>query len=385
MGRKKILLVGPAYPYRGGNPLYVSFVYDILKDYFDIQIINYKLLYPSILFPGTTQKDVSGKTIKNVPSIRLINSINPFSWLKTANFIKEQNADLVIFDWWNPFFGPSHYSISKLIKKKYKNKILFITENVISHEGRVIDRFLTKIGLKNANYYLALSNIVENDLKKLYAKPVYRSELPIYDGYSFDEIFNQEKEKENLGYKKDDIVILFFGYVRKYKGLNILIDSIPEVVSRNSKIKFLVVGEFYDSYDKYLNQINNLKIKEYVKILNKFVPNEDVGKYYTAADLVALPYLSATQSGILNIAYGFRKPVLVTKVGGLADDVIEGKTGFVVEPQNSDEIANKILHFTENKDKINFTINIEDKIKNHKFFEMPKLIGEIIEKIENKI
>jgi glycosyltransferase involved in cell wall biosynthesis len=382
LSRKKILLIGPAYPYRGGNPLYVSFVYDILKDYFDIKIINYKLLYPSILFPGTTQKDVSGKTIKNVPSIRLINSINPFSWLKTANFIKEQNADLVIFDWWNPFFGPSHYSISKLIKKKYKNKILFITENVISHEGRFIDRFLTKLGLKNANYYLALSNIVENDLKKLYAKPVYRSELPIYDGYSFNEIFNQEKEKENLGYKKDDIVILFFGYVRKYKGLSILIDSIPEVVSRNSKIKFLVVGEFYDSYDKYLNQIDKLKIKENIKVLNKFVPNEDVGKYYSAADLVALPYLSATQSGILNIAYGFRKPVIVTRVGGLADDVIEGETGFVVEPQNPYEIANKIQYFAEKKDKINFKSNIEKKIKNHKFNEMPKLIGEII---ENKI
>jgi glycosyltransferase involved in cell wall biosynthesis len=382
LSRKKILLIGPAYPYRGGNPLYVSFVYDILKDYFDIKIINYKLLYPSILFPGTTQKDVSGKTIKNVPSIRLINSINPFSWLKTANFIKEQNADLVIFDWWNPFFGPSHYSISKLIKKKYKNKILFITENVISHEGRFIDRFLTKLGLKNANYYLALSNIVENDLKKLHAKPVYRSELPIYDGYSFNEIFNQEKEKENLGYKKDDIVILFFGYVRKYKGLSILIDSIPEVVSRNSKIKFLVVGEFYDSYDKYLNQIDKLKIKENIKVLNKFVPNEDVGKYYSAADLVALPYLSATQSGILNIAYGFRKPVIVTRVGGLADDVIEGETGFVVEPQNPYEIANKIQYFAEKKDKINFKSNIEKKIKNHKFNEMPKLIGEII---ENKI
>lgn len=385
MSRKKILLIGPAYPYRGGNPLYISFVYDILKEDFDIKVINYILLYPSILFPGTTQKDVSEKTIKSVPSIRLINSINPFSWLKTANFIKKQNADLIIFDWWNPFFGPSHYSISKLIRKKYRDRILFITENIISHEGRFIDRFLTKLGLKNTDYFLALSHKVENDLKQLYSKPVFRSELPIYAGYSFNENLNQDEEKENLGYKKDDIVILFFGYVRKYKGLNILIDSIPAVISGNPKVKFLVVGEFYDSYNKYQNQIDILKIKDNIKVLNKFVPNEDVGKYYTAADLVALPYLSATQSGILNIAYGFRKPVIVTRVGGLADDVIEEKTGFIVEPQNSEEIAKKILFFTENKNNINFKLNIESKIKNHKFNEMPKLIGDIIERIENKI
>lgn len=385
MNRKKLLLIGPAYPYRGGNPLYVSFVYDILKEDFNIKVINYKLLYPSILFPGTTQKDVSEKTIKNVPSIRLINSVNPFSWFKTANFIKKQNADLIIFDWWNPFFGPSHYSISKLIRKKYKGKILFITENIISHEGRFIDRFLTRLGLKNTDYFLALSNTVENDLKQLYSKPVFRSELPIYAGYSFNGNLNQDEEKENLGYKKDDILILFFGYVRKYKGLNILIDSIPAIISENPKVKFLVVGEFYDSIDKYIHQIDKLKINDNIKFINKFVPNEDVSKYYTAADLVALPYLNATQSGILNIAYGFKKPVIVTRVGGLADDVIEGKTGFIVEPQNPDEIVNKVLYFVENKDKINFELNIENKIKNHKFNLMPKLIGEIIERTENKI
>ncbi len=379
MNKKKVILIGPAYPYRGGNALYVSYVYDILKDVFDINIINYKLLYPSVFFPGTTQKDISSKTIKNVPSKRLINSINPVTWVKTANYIKSQNADLIIFDWWNPFFGPSHYSISKLIRKKYKGKILFITENIISHEGRFIDRFLTKLGLKNADFFLALSNIVENELKKLYKKPVFRSELPIYDSYSFNENFFQDDEKEKLGYKKNDIIILFFGYVRKYKGLNVLIDSIPKVISNNNKIKFLVVGEFYDSYDKYVNQINKLNIKEHIKILNKFVPNEDVGKYYTAADLVVLPYLSATQSGILNIAYGFRKPVLVTRVGGLADDVIEGKTGFIVNPLNPDEIADRILYFAANKNNIDFNLNIENKIKNHKFNEMPKLIGDIIE------
>jgi len=383
LNKRKILLIGPAYPYRGGDSLYVSSVYEILKNFFNIGIINYKLLYPSILFPGTTQKDVSEKTIKKVPNVRLINSINPFSWLKTANFIKKQNADLIIFDWWNPFFGPSHYAISNLIKKKYKGKILFITENVISHEGRFLDRILTKLGLRNADYFLALSNAVENDLKKLYAKPVFRSELPIYDDYSFNDNPDKNKEKENLGYRKDDIIILFFGYVRKYKGLNILIESIPEVISNNPKIKFLVVGEFYDSPDKYLYLIDKLSIKEHIKILNKFVPNEDVEKYYTAADLVVLPYLSATQSGILNIAYGFRKPVIVTNVGGLADDVIEGKTGFVVEPQRPEEIAKKILYFAENKEKENYALNIEDKIRNHKFNEMPKLIGEIIERTEN--
>ena len=196
--KKKIVIIGPAYPYRGGNSLYVSFLYDLLKDKFNVTIVNYKLLYPSILFPGTTQNDTSGHIIKEVESTRVINSVNPLTWFKAAKFIKAQNADIIIFDWWNPFFGPSHRVISSLIKKQYRNKIVFITENVISHEARFVDRLLTKIGLKNADVFIALSNVVENTLKNFTNKKIYKSALPIYGCYNLDKNIDVRKQKEIL-------------------------------------------------------------------------------------------------------------------------------------------------------------------------------------------
>ena len=233
----KIILIGPVYPYRGGNALYVSHLYDVLKEKFDVEVINYKLLYPKIFFPGTSQEDKSSVKIKEVPSRRIINSINPISWIKAANIIKNENADLVVFDWWNPFFGPCHYTISSFLKKQYKDKILFITENVISHEKRFVDKLLTKIGLKNADKFLVLSNSVENTVKYYSGdKRIYKSALPIYDCYQFENEIDNNKTKEELGFKKDDKVILFFGYVRKYKGLLNLIEALPDILLKHPNL-----------------------------------------------------------------------------------------------------------------------------------------------------
>lgn len=377
--KKKIVIIGPAYPYRGGNSLYVSFLYDLLKDKFNVTIVNYKLLYPSILFPGTTQNDTSGHIIKEVESTRVINSVNPLTWFKAAKFIKAQNADIIIFDWWNPFFGPSHRVISSLIKKQYRNKIVFITENVISHEARFVDRLLTKIGLKNADVFIALSNVVENTLKNFTNKKIYKSALPIYGCYNLDKNIDVRKQKEILGFSKDDDVLLFFGYVRKYKGLNILIDAFPAILETNPKAKLLIVGEFYDSADKYYQQIETLGIKDHVKVIQKFVPNEDVGKYYSIADIVILPYLTGTQSGVLNIAYGFGKPVIVTNVGGLAEDVIDNNTGYIIEPNNASEIVNSVKKFFNDRSKTDFESNINKKLEDNLFNKFPDLVVKIME------
>lgn len=377
--KKKIVIIGPAYPYRGGNSLYVSFLYDLLKDKFNVTIVNYKLLYPSILFPGTTQNDTSGHIIKEVESTRVINSVNPLTWFKAAKFIKAQNADIIIFDWWNPFFGPSHRVISSLIKKQYRNKIVFITENVISHEARFVDRLLTKIGLKNADVFIALSNVVENTLKNFTNKKIYKSALPIYGCYNLDKNIDVRKQKEILGFSKDDDVLLFFGYVRKYKGLNILIDAFPAILETNPKAKLLIVGEFYDSADKYYQQIETLGIIDHVKVIQKFVPNEDVGKYYSIADIVILPYLTGTQSGVLNIAYGFGKPVIVTNVGGLAEDVIDNNTGYIIEPNNASEIVNSVKKFFNDRSKTDFESNINKKLEDNLFNKFPDLVVKIME------
>jgi len=377
--KKKIVIIGPAYPYRGGNSLYVSFLYDLLKDKFDVTIVNYTLLYPSIFFPGTTQNDTSGHIIKEVESKRLINSINPFTWFKAAKFINSHKADLVIFDWWNPFFGPSHRVISSLIKKHYRNKIVFITENVISHEARFVDRLLTKIGLKNADTFIALSNVVENTLKNITHKKIYKSALPIYGCYNLDKNIDVRKQKEILGFSKDDDVLLFFGYVRKYKGLNVLIDAYPGILEINPNARLLIVGEFYDSSDKYYQQIETLGIKDHVKVVQKFVPNEDVGRYYSVADIVILPYLSGTQSGVLNIAYGFGKPVIVTNVGGLAEDVIDNNTGYIIEPNSPSEIVNSVRKFFNERNKTDFKSNINKKLEDNLFNKFPELVVKIME------
>ena len=375
----KIILVGPVHPYRGGNALYVSHLYDVLKEKFDVEVINYKLLYPKIFFPGTTQEDKSNVKIKDVPSRRIINSINPITWIKTAKIINKEKADLVVFDWWNPFFGPCHYTISWFLKKQYKDKILFITENVISHEKRFIDKLLTKIGLKNASKFLVLSKSVENTVKYYSGeKRIYRSALPIYDCYQSENEFDTNKTKEELGFKDVDKVILFFGYVRKYKGLLTLLEALPDVIQKHPDTKLLVVGEFYDSPDEYYEKIKKLDLTEHVNVVNVFVPNEEVGKYFSVSDLVVLPYKSGTQSGVLNIAYGFHKPVIVTNVGSLPDDVEEEKTGIIVEPNDKNELVEGINRFFELDNSVDFGENIKNKINSQEFSKVTSVFEKII-------
>jgi glycosyltransferase involved in cell wall biosynthesis len=377
--KKKIILIGPAYPYRGGNALFVTHTYESLKNHFEVKLYNYKLLYPSILFPGTTQFDESKEQVFIVPSERIINSINPFNWIKVAGKLSKENADLIVFDWWHPFFGFCHGVISFLINKKYKNKILFITENVVSHEANLIDKFLTKIGLRSASKFLALSGIVEKEVQQFSkGKKVYRSELPVYDCYKQAESLDIKKLKQEFGFEEDSLVLLFFGYVRKYKGLDILIQAFPKILSSNQKARLLIVGEFYDNPSEYFEFIRKLEIENKVKVINQFVPNEEVGKYYQAADVVILPYRSATQSGILNVAYGFNKPVIVTDVGGLAEFVDEGKTGFVVKPNSPDAIANGVNKFISVRNTTDFTSFIDERNRKNSFNQLPKIFEIIL-------
>ena len=296
---KKIIIVGPAYPYRGGNALFVSQVYEKLKNNFTVKVFNYKLLYPSVLFPGTTQFDKSDKQVFNIPSERLLNSISPFNWFKVAKKIISEDADLIVFDWWHPFFGPALGTITRLIKKKYKDKILFITENVVSHESNRIDKLLTKYGLKHAAFYLSLSAKVANELQTFSkGRKIFRSELPVYDCYQSKTAFDLQGMRTQLGIPENSTVLLFFGYVRKYKGLDILLKAMPSVLKKHPDAYLLIVGEFYDKPDSYFEIINKNNLNDKVKLVNSFVPNEDVEKYYAVSDLVILPYRSATQSGI---------------------------------------------------------------------------------------
>ncbi|MDP3149089.1 MAG: glycosyltransferase [Ignavibacteria bacterium] len=385
MQKKKIVIVGPAYPYRGGNSLFIGHLNDKLSAQFEVTILNYTLLYPSLLFPGTTQFDKSSVSLKSTKTERIVNSISPFSWHKTSKRIKELSPDLVVFDWWHPFFSFCHFSISFLLGKKFKNKILFITENFISHEGHLVDRMLTKIGLAKASSFLSLSEKVEKDLAAISnTRKIYRSELPVYDCYDLSEQENNSLENEVQSYKKDfgfaedDFVLLFFGYIRKYKGLDLLLHAMPQLIKEIPNVKLLVVGESYEDFSFYENIVNELQLSKHVKMENRFVANEEVGKYYSSSDLVVLPYRSATQSGILNVAYGFLKPVLVTDVGGLAEFVDDKKTGIIVEPESPMAICNGVLEFYGLQKSVNFSKNIGERISRNQFSFIAQLFDKII-------
>ena len=377
--KKKIIIIGPAYPYRGGPATYVSYLYKSLSSKFEVKIYNYTLLYPDFLFPGTTQYDESKSVVSKPSNERIVNSISPFNWIKVAGKLKKENADLIVFDWWQPFFGLCHFGITSLIKKYYKGKILFITENFISHESRIIDSFLTRLGLKNADKFIALSETVEKDLSKISkGRRIYRSALPPFDYFSVDSNYTREKSRKELNLNPDDKVLLFFGYVRKYKGLDILITAISILLKQNENVKLLIVGEFYDNVENYKQQIKKLNLKNEVILINKFIPNEEVSKYYMASDAVILPYRSATQSAVLNVAYSFRKPVVATKVGGLSEFVKDNFTGILVEPESPESLAEGIKRIFQPEGKINFEVNIEEFLRQDSFNDLPELFEKII-------
>lgn len=379
---KKIAIIGPNYPYRGGNSLFIGHLCIALQEKFELLIINYSLLYPEILFPGKTQYDKSNEVmdgIRQLKTHRILNSINPISWYNTAKKIKEFNPDLVVVDWWQPFFGPCHFGVLSLLGSNYKDRILFITENVISHESRFIDKILTKIGLAKASKFLVLSNKVQDDIKSLFpTKSIFKSELPIYDCYDNNKSLNKSELRSKFGFNNSDKVLLFFGYIRHYKGLDILIESLKILRSEDKSYKLLVAGESYENEKIYLDLISQYKLESAVHMENKFISNEDVGVYFYASDVAVLPYRSATQSGILNMAYGFNKPVVITNVGGLAEFVVEDQTGVIVNESSPDSIANGIKKFFQLNQTIDFHKNIEIYISGNSFSKIVEVFEEIL-------
>lgn len=340
----RIAIVGPAYPLRGGNALFVAHLYESLETDHDVYVVSFKRLYPSVLFPGKTQMNVSRDPVKSTPSRQIIDSVDPLSWLRAVNWMTDpaRRPDLAMFVWWNPFFGACYGTMARLLKRRTDAGIVFVCENVVSHENRMVDRSLTRYALSAADYFLVLSGVVARRIHTLFpTTPIRQAALPIYHCYRQQPVDRSECRTQ-LGLRRP--TALFFGYVREYKGLTYLLKAMPRILER-VEIDLLVVGEFYEDRRKYENLIDELGIRENVHVIDEHVPDESVARYFGAADVVVLPYVSATQSGITQIAYAFGVPVISTDVGGLPEVVRNGETGYVVKAQDDAELADAVVRF----------------------------------------
>lgn len=336
-----ILILGTAYPLRGGIAHYNALLYSHLKKHHAVEIISFKRQYPKFLFPGKTQAE-QGEPGLPVKSQQLIDSVNPFNWIRVGVQLRKRNADTVIFKYWLPFFGPCFGTICALIKWGRKTKVVAICDNVIPHEHRPGDSIFTKYAFMFVDAFIVQSDTVEKDLLATVDVPRYKKvPHPVYEIFGNGMPKKEARERLKIS---DEKVILFFGYVRAYKGLHTMIDAMKEV-KKSLQVKLLVVGEFYDDEEKYRWHISDAQVRDVIDVVSDYVPNEKVGEYFSAADVVILPYLSATQSGIAQIAYNFDKPVIATSVGGLAEVVVDGVSGLVVPPNDPLKLAGAIGKF----------------------------------------
>jgi glycosyltransferase involved in cell wall biosynthesis len=336
-----ITIVGTAFPLRGGIAHYNALLAQALGKRHTVNTITFKRQYPAFLFPGKSQQE-SGDSADTPPAPELVDSINPFNWISVGRKLKRERPDLVIFKYWLPFFGPCFGTIARIARSNGHTKVLFICDNVLPHEHRPGDRAFTRYAFAAVDYFLVQSAAVERDLKTIHPAAAYRfAAHPIYNNFGVP--VDKQSARKALGIE-DQRVLLFFGYIRLYKGLHVLLDAIHRL-SPSLPLRLLVVGEFYDDESTYRSRVEALGLASRVTIISDYVPNNRVRDYFSAADAVVLPYISATQSGIAQIAYNFDKPIIATDVGGLAETVKDNLTGFIVPPERPELLAGAIERF----------------------------------------
>ena len=323
----KILIVGPAWPYRGGI---ADFDERIAREYIkkgdEVEIFTFTMQYPSFLFPGKTQYSPDPRP-EDLDIKRKVNSINPFNWIKVGRELKKKNADLLIIKFWLPLMAPCFGTIARIVKGNGKTKVVSILDNIIPHEHRPGDKILSKYFVSSIDAFIAMSKSVYDDLKSLNdKKPCLMSPHPIYD--NFGTAVSREEAIGSLGIDPSAKYVLFFGFIRGYKGLDILLKAVADERIKNSDIKLIVAGEFYNNSEKYFEMEKQLGLEGKIIWRTDFIADEQVKNYFCASDIIVQPYKTATQSGVTQIAYHFEKPMLVTNVGGLPEIVPNGKVGY---------------------------------------------------------
>lgn len=342
---KKVVLLSPAHPLRGGIAAFTErFALELQSAGYEVIIYSFSLQYPGFLFPGTTQ--FSSDPAPTGLAIRTcVNSVNPFNWLKIGLELRRLRPDLIVPRYWLPFMGPCLGSILRLARGNGHTKVVAIADNVLPHEKRPGDRLFTRWFVSACDAFVVMSQAVLEDLRIFTKKPATVIPHPVYDNYG--EKSPRAAALAQLGLPTDMRYLLFFGFIRDYKGLDLLLEAMAHERIRRMNLKLIVAGEYYGNREKYEAQIRSLGIENQLVMRTDYIPNETVRHYFGAADLVVQPYRSATQSGISQMAYHFEKPMVVTNVGGLAEIVPHGKAGYVV-PVEASAIADAIVDFFKN-------------------------------------
>jgi D-inositol-3-phosphate glycosyltransferase len=360
----KIFIVGPAHPLRGGP---AQFNENLCRQLnlagHRAEIISYSLQYPNFLFPGTSQFETAANAPTDIRIHTLINTINPFNWIKAALFIRKEKPDFILFRYWLPFFGPCLGTIGRLVRSK--TRVLALTDNIVPHEKRFGDRLFTRYFVKSCNGFIAMSKTVLNDISGFTSNPhkVY-SPHPMYETYGPKVSSTEARNK--LGLPEDEKLVLFFGLIRHYKGLDILLEAMSHPEIKKRKIKLLIAGEFYEDKQPYLDLIKQNGLEEQIILHDHFISNDDVRYYFCACNLVAQTYRNATNSGVTMVGYYYEKPMLVTNVGGLAEIVPNEKCGYVVE-NDVPKISEKIIDYFANNREAEFSTNVVSEKKKYEW------------------
>ena len=373
----KVVIIGPAHPLRGGL---ASFNERMAKEFmiedYQTSIYTFSLQYPSFLFPGTTQ--FSSEPAPSTLDIHVkINSINPLNWIKIGLELKKIKPDLIVVRYWLPFMGPCLGTILRIIKRNKKTKIVCIADNIIPHEKRIGDSIFTKYFIKPIDAFITMSSSVLNDLKQFTSKPAQEIAHPLYD--NFGNKMDADVAKKHLQIPLNTKIVLFFGFIRKYKGLDTLLEAIyilkQKGYFKNHLIQFLIAGEYYEDAKSYEDLIEKYQIKEQLIMRTEFIADSDVKYFLSCADCVIQPYKSATQSGVTPLAYHFEVPMIVTNVGGLPK-LVPDTIGLIAEP-NAQSIAEKIETFFEQNNSI-YISNIKEEKKKYTWGKLIQTIINIV-------
>jgi glycosyltransferase involved in cell wall biosynthesis len=367
-----IRIIGPAWPYRGGiasgNERLAE---ELISEGHSVELETFTVQYPRLLFPGKTQY-VSTPAPGELVIRRTIHSMNPLNWLKTGKRIQREKPDIVIVRYWLPFLAPCLGTIARTIRKNKHSRIICLADNVVPHEKRPGDPLLTSYFMSSIDGLVAMSKKVLDDALSFRSDlPVVQTIHPLFD--NFGERIGREQAMQLLQLDPAFNYLLFFGFIRDYKGLDILLEAFADQRLQKMPVKLIVAGEFYSKSDKYFQMIKELNLENRIILKTDFIPNDQVNRYFCAANMVVQPYKSATQSGVTQIGFHFHKPMLVTDVGGLSEIILHRQTGYVVQPCPA-EIADALLDFFENQREAQFSKKTEEEKKKFAWSNMTKAI-----------